>query len=79
MKDADSRKFFHRLNADNTIDSICLSCFLTAARVENKADLHEREAAHKCDNKDLFILSENLRILHRSVERSANTACEWSP
>lgn len=65
MKAAESRKFFHRLNADNTIDSICLSCFLTAARVENKADLHEREAAHQCDNKNPFILSENLRSLTR--------------
>ena len=53
--------FHHRLNADDTIDSICLSCFLTAARAENKAELRELEAAHQCDEKRPFILTTNLR------------------
>jgi hypothetical protein len=61
MKDAESRKFRHRVNADGTTDSICLLCFLTAARVENEADLHELEAAHECHNKEPVMLSENLR------------------
>jgi hypothetical protein len=32
MKDAENRRFYHRVNADNTIDSICLRCFLTTTR-----------------------------------------------
>jgi hypothetical protein len=61
MKSENSSQFYHRVNADQTIDSICLRCFLTAARVENEADLHEREAAHECNNKEPSTLSENLR------------------
>ena len=61
MKDKNSSQFHHRLYADGTIDSICLSCFLTAARAENEADLRELEAAHQCDGKEPFILSRNLR------------------
>jgi hypothetical protein len=51
-------KFHHRLNADGTIDSICLSCFLTAARADIGSDLQELLAAHQCDNKEPFILSD---------------------
>ena len=61
MKGKKSPPFHHRLYADGTIDSICLSCFLTAARAENKADLRDLEAAHQCDDKDPFILTTNLR------------------
>jgi len=61
MKDKNSSQFHHRLYADGTIDSICLSCFLTAARAENEADLRELEATHRCDGKEPFILSRNLR------------------
>jgi hypothetical protein len=49
MKGENSTQFRYRVNSDGTIDSICLRCFLTAARVENEADLHAREAAHLCD------------------------------
>jgi hypothetical protein len=65
MKDAENRKFYHRVNADNTIDSICLRCFLTAARADIEADLQELEAAHQCEDKELFILTESLRSLER--------------
>lgn len=61
MKGKNSPQFHHRLYADGTLDSICLSCFLTAARAENEADLHELEAAHQCDDKEPFILTRNLR------------------
>jgi hypothetical protein len=60
MKGENLSQFHHRVNADKTIDSICLRCFLTAATVENEADLHEREAAHQC-YKEPNILSETLR------------------
>ena len=61
MKDAEGRKFYHRVNPDGTIDSICLSCFLTVARADIGSDLEGPEAAHKCKNKEPFILSENLQ------------------
>jgi hypothetical protein len=61
MKGKKSPHFHHRLYADGTIDSICLSCFLTAARAENKAGLRELEAAHQCDDKEPFILTTNLK------------------
>jgi hypothetical protein len=47
MKGKKSPQFHQRLYADGTIDSICLSCFLTAARAENKVGLRELEAAHE--------------------------------
>jgi hypothetical protein len=65
MKDAESRQFHHRVNADRTIDSICLLCFLTAAKAGNKADLHELQAAHQCAGMDRLTLMENLRSLRR--------------
>jgi hypothetical protein len=43
-------QFHYRVNADGTIYSICLRCYLTAAKAENEADLHELEAAHRCPN-----------------------------
>jgi hypothetical protein len=58
--------FHRRLKADGTFDSICLRCYLTAARAENETDLHEREAAHQCPDEELFGLAENLRSLRRS-------------
>jgi hypothetical protein len=53
-------KFHHRVNADGTIDSICLSCFLTAARADIGSDFHGLEAAHQCDNKKPLFLTKNL-------------------
>jgi hypothetical protein len=55
MKDS---QFHHRLNADGTIDSICLNCFLTVASAAIGFDLHEREAVHQCYEK--VIVSESL-------------------
>jgi len=65
MKDAKCRKFYHRVNADNTIDSICLICFLTAAKAEIGSDLRKLEAAHQCDTKEPFVLTGTLRSLRR--------------
>src|ERR1700721_2736637 len=54
-------KFHHRVNADKTIDSICLRCYLTAAKAEKEADLRECEEAHECPDKTPFTLEETLR------------------
>ena len=66
MKDAEGRKFYHRVNTDGTIDSICLRCFLTAAKAEIGSELREIEAAHQCDDKELFIVTETLQGSRRS-------------
>jgi hypothetical protein len=42
-------RFYRRKNPDGTVDAICLICYLTAAKADNEADLHEKEAAHRCD------------------------------
>jgi hypothetical protein len=56
-------EFHHRENADGTIDSICLHCYLTAASAENMADLHAREAAHQCPDRE--IIKENVQRIRR--------------
>ena len=58
--DMKGAEFYHRLNADGTIDCICLCCFLTAAKADNGSDIQEREAAHQCDDKELFLVTEGL-------------------
>jgi hypothetical protein len=40
--------FPHRYNPDGTYDSICSTCFLTIATVQNEYDLAEIEATHIC-------------------------------
>jgi hypothetical protein len=63
MKDVEGCRFHHRINADGTIDSICLCCFLTAAKGNIGSDLREIEAAHECHDKER--MTENLRRLRR--------------
>jgi hypothetical protein len=61
MKGKNSSQFHHRINTDGTIDSICLSCFLTVARANIGSDLNELEAAHRCPDKEPLILTRNVR------------------
>ena len=42
-------QFVHRQNRDNTIDSICRSCFATVATAMWEADLDAAEIDHSCD------------------------------
>jgi hypothetical protein len=37
-----------RRNGDGSVDSICLTCYLTAATADNQAELHERVKDHRC-------------------------------
>jgi hypothetical protein len=46
MKGEKSSQFHHRLNSNGTVDSVCLRCFLTAAKADIGSDLQELEAAH---------------------------------
>lgn len=41
-------KFFHRTNANCTIDSICSQCFMTIAIGNSDDDLIVAEATHDC-------------------------------
>jgi hypothetical protein len=45
-------QFFYRVNPDKTIDAICGYCLLTASTAASMADIHAREAAHKCWQKN---------------------------
>jgi hypothetical protein len=40
--------YYYRQNRDGTWDSICLHCFLTAARTSKKEELADLEALHHC-------------------------------
>ena len=44
------RGFKHRANLSGSIDSICLSCYLTASSRAVEADLLEDEAKHRCNS-----------------------------
>jgi hypothetical protein len=45
--------FAHRLNPNDTTDSICLKCFRTIATKGTKAELADSESAHECDGLNL--------------------------
>lgn len=42
-------QFVHRLNDDDTIDSICRDCFITIATALSESDLEGEERKHRCD------------------------------
>jgi hypothetical protein len=50
-------EFHHRVNADGTVDSICLRCYLTAGSARDETALHALETAHRCPDKDVAIES----------------------
>jgi hypothetical protein len=52
-----TKHYAYRRNADNTIDSICLICFLTVATAKNESLLSEAERSHKCRG-DSFLAAE---------------------
>lgn len=55
-------QFFHRRNADATIDSICGLCFNTAASAMNVDELRAREAHHRCPMQKSDVIAEPKRI-----------------
>ena len=48
-------EFAHRLNADATFESICMSCFLTIGTTENELALAGQEKMHPCNCNDIHI------------------------
>jgi hypothetical protein len=57
--DCHRSSFAYRRNADGSMDSICLCCYLTVATAGIKADLHELEAAHRCRGREDIAVIEN--------------------
>ena len=53
MNAAGDLEFAHRLNADGTFDSICMSCFLTIGTAENEPSLVGQEKIHQCNGNDV--------------------------
>lgn len=47
---SDVSHFHHRLNSDGNWDSICLKCFLTAARAKTEMVLTREEQEHVCSH-----------------------------
>jgi hypothetical protein len=43
------RQFAHRHNSNAVVDSICLTCFLTAGSSPAEADLKAIERRHQCE------------------------------
>jgi hypothetical protein len=67
MKAGKCSQFYYRENANGTMDSICLRCYLTAATAESEADLHEREAAHQCPDKEPSLIENARRVRRRKA------------
>jgi hypothetical protein len=55
MNAAGDLEFSHRLNADGTFDSICMSCFLTIGTAESEPALAGEEKIHQCNRNDIHI------------------------
>lgn len=54
-------QFFHRTNADATIDSICGFCFDTVASVIKEEELRLQEVNHRCSDRKLTEIAEPRR------------------
>lgn len=64
-------RFEHHLNADGTIDCICLRCFRTVAIAESVQRLTEHEECHQCADDHLLKAREEYR------RQSRGEVVEW--
>jgi len=55
MNAAGNLEVAHRMNADGTFDSICMSCFLTIGTAENEPSLAGQEKRHQCNGNGTYI------------------------
>jgi hypothetical protein len=46
--------FYHRLNEDDTWDSICMKCFLTVSTLAKEDELENAERHHDCEEEMPF-------------------------
>jgi hypothetical protein len=49
-------EFAHRVNSNNTVDSICLHCFATVASLQIESSLRVKEAVHRCWQRDEYMI-----------------------
>jgi hypothetical protein len=82
MAQAFTLQFVHRLNDDETIDSICRDCFITIATAVSETDLKGEERKHHCDPSLLDRYIRNTRhsenFSHRGATLPAPNCCEKS-
>jgi hypothetical protein len=57
-------QFVHRLNEDNSIDSICRNCFITVATATLISNLEREERKHRCDP---LLLQRYKKCQHREI------------
>jgi hypothetical protein len=55
MNAAGDLEFVHRLHADGTFDSICMSCFLTIGTAESEPALVGQDKIHQCNGNGAHI------------------------
>jgi len=48
MSDEISKRFLHRMKADGSIDSICMSCLTTISSQRSETELEREEEDHVC-------------------------------
>jgi hypothetical protein len=51
MREPEQRYFIHKVNPDQTYDSICSGCFRTVATKPRREQLAELEAEHICQQR----------------------------
>jgi hypothetical protein len=70
MKSEHGSKFARRHNGDGTVDSICLTCYQTAAIAENESQLPALESRHKCSLYGEPMRAETLQLPTRKSRNS---------
>jgi hypothetical protein len=76
MPDTHGNTFQHRHKRNGGYESICCTCFLTVASVNEKSELHRCEQVHSCDPIQLFEVTEYSRRVYQDLQRitlAANT------
>jgi hypothetical protein len=72
---SDDCQFFHRRNADGTLDSVCLECFQTVASATDTDDMEQFEYEHVCASEERAHLDEWRPTLGNVVDfRAARSA-----
>jgi hypothetical protein len=67
--------FYHRENQDGTWDSICMRCYLTAARGYGEQPLLPAESAHHCDETSWLFVEPAPQVPRSQHLASPGYAC----
>jgi hypothetical protein len=60
-------QFNYRWNSNDTVDSICTYCFMTAGTARNEAELRTKEISHKCTKAATNVLPSLNAVSRKSV------------